>query len=87
MAPRAWWREHFYDHPLYSQKDPLSFANARRDKVKVYCKPCMDEIVGRMISSDEAEVDAGARFSVRTVKDLELLGKLRIIVLTCRTPN
>lgn len=47
----------------------------------------MDEIVGRMISSDEAEVDAGARFSVRTVKDLELLGKLRLIVLTCRTLN
>jgi hypothetical protein len=52
---RKWWREHFKDHPLYNKKDARAFTNDRKDKVKVFCIPCLDKRLVALCAADEKE--------------------------------
>jgi hypothetical protein len=52
-----WWQEHFKDHLLYDKKDTRAFTNDKKDKVKVFCIPCLDKCLVTLRAADEEELD------------------------------
>lgn len=55
---RAPYREHFIDHPGYEAGDPAAFAGDKntRDKLKLWCRLCLNQRVQDALASDMAEV-------------------------------
>lgn len=59
---RSWWREHFFDHPKLTAKDPSALAGG---KPKVWCKMCRPSDVALIQLEDEREIAAKTRVNVR----------------------
>lgn len=68
--PRGWWRSHFVDHPLYHKNESKQsrsldvWANVAQDKIKVFCKKCLEIRVGEIMQNEEdmARRDPGIFF-------------------------
>ena len=64
---RAPHREHFIDHPGYEVGDPAAFAGGKntRDKLKLWCRLCLDRRVQDAMADDALDVIHGRRCAAR----------------------
>lgn len=69
---RAPYRIHFVDHPGYAAKDPQAFAGDGhiRDKLKIWCRLCLDQRVQETSAHEQEEVQRGVRPFARNVTDI-----------------
>ena len=78
MAPRAWYREYFTDHPHYrpgqrqGERNDYVWANARKDKPKVICTPCLDRRASAIQVEEEQRVLQDPSFLARSREDIIL---------------
>lgn len=86
MAPeRSWCRKNFTDHPRYDPKAPAAtrpievFANARKDKIKCYCSPCLAHNIGQIMEHEEAEARFGTLLLPRTYDEIVLSCKFQFL--------
>ena len=75
---RGWWRDYFQDHPLYISKQGTTnrpvevWGNPKRDKNRVYCKPCLERDIGAIISSEESQSHCDPEFHPRDYNVIRL---------------
>ncbi|EPQ51031.1 hypothetical protein GLOTRDRAFT_49718 [Gloeophyllum trabeum ATCC 11539] len=66
---RAWYRQLFYDHPKLPEKAPEAYVG--KDKAKVWCKLCFDQLVLLEVARDQAEVARGKKAAIRPRSEIE----------------
>ena len=73
-ANRSWIRDFFKDHPKLSQKAVEAYSGTRgtHDKLKVFCKHCLEDCTIAILSQDAREVENGSRQIAHTQEMVEL---------------
>ena len=75
VTARRWWRNEYYDHPGRLTKHEDAYVTAGNTKVeKVYCMPCFNGHVAKIIARDEAGLSLGRRNIVRTREEVVAYG-------------
>ena len=69
-AARAWYREHFIDHPRYVERVEGSLYSYPGGKPKVVCKYCLPIYVAKCRVLDQHEVESNGRAYVRTEDEI-----------------
>ena len=62
-ARRRWYRDFFIDHPGFETRDPNAFAGrgVRPDKVKVFCRNCLEQQIIDIEWEEREELEEGLR--------------------------
>ena len=81
---RLWVRDHFMDHPKYTQK---SLDSCVRDKAKVFCKLCLSYRINQCSLEDQEKVKNGTRQEVRTEEMIVLEGAFLWLCSHCVNPD
>ena len=69
---RAPYRDLFVDHPGYAAGDPRAFAGTgqTRDKLKIWCKLCLERCIQSAMEGDRQELREGKRLLARSIDQI-----------------
>ena len=79
---RAWYRQYFVDHPGYKTGDPCAFSGmgTTRDKVKVWCAPCLDRCTRQILLHEYVQVTMRVISEARSEAEVHAECKLYILL-------
>ncbi|EPQ50345.1 hypothetical protein GLOTRDRAFT_50634 [Gloeophyllum trabeum ATCC 11539] len=79
--------EYFYDHPALASKHESAYTNSSKDKAKVWCKRCFENLVMGELVLDEQRLRAGEVAVVRTRMEIETDGFVLVWARPKETPS
>ena len=88
MAPqREWFRtNHFFDHPRFKDKDPVSWASPDGKRPKVACRLCWPAAIQKHLINDQKEVAGGKLVAARSAEMIKEQSEHQIYITAWHLP-